>query len=215
MHNITFNSIRNLFRAILFRSLKVGILSILLLALAAPIANAQLTAVFNNRKDACDGLDNGSIDVNVTGSVGTITVQFLGPPNIMVNPTDNIPMTVSGLAPRYVPFTITNYLVIVQDDNGAVAYNVDIFNVSPDLDATLILASNNLSCATPNGSIDINVTGGTLAYSYLWTGPVGYPTPNNTQDVSNLIGGDYSVVVSDLGSNCTRTLGPFINKSYN
>jgi len=126
-------------------------------------AFSQLTASFTNRKDACDGLDNGSIDVTVTNSSGAITVQFFGPPNFVLTPTDGVTETVSGM-------TAKNYPVIVQDDNESVVYNVEIFNITPDLNALFNSSTDNSDCSTPNGSIDIDVSGGTGTYSYSWTG---------------------------------------------
>jgi gliding motility-associated-like protein len=58
----------------------------------------------------------------------------------------------------------------------------------------LALTSNivNLACLNdPTGSIDINVTGGTAAYSYLWT------NGSTTEDISNLGSGDFTVTVTD------------------
>jgi hypothetical protein len=50
-----------------------------------------------------------------------------------------------------------------------------------------------------NGSIDINVTGGTQPYSYEWS------TGNNTQDLINLQAGWYNVTVTDFSS-CVSTM---------
>ncbi len=163
-------------------------------------AFSQLSATFTNQKDACDGLNNGSIDVTVTNSSGPITVQFFGPPNFLLTPTDGVTETVSGM-------TAKSYPVIVQDDNESVVYNVDIFNITPDLNASLNSTTDNSDCNTPNGSIEIDVVGGTGTYSYSWTGPNGFISA--TQDISGLEGGDYSVTVFDDGTNCSRNLGIF------
>ena len=164
----------------------------------------QLAATFTNKKDACDGLNNGSVDVTVTGSTGSITVNFFGPPNKTVFPTDGVPEPVTGLAPRTSP---SEYLIVVQDDNGSVVYNLEIFNITPDLSASLNTLTDNTDCSSPNGSIDIDVSGGTGSYAYSWTGPGGFTA--TTQDISGLLGGNYSVDVFDNGTNCFRSLGPF------
>ncbi len=54
-----------------------------------------------------------------------------------------------------------------------------------------------------DGSIDLNVVGGTLGYSFSWTGPSGYT--NNTEDINNLCVGNYCVTVTDANF-CTDTL---------
>ena len=129
---------------------------------------AQLSATFTNQKDACDGLNNGSIDVTVTGSSGAITVNFFGPPNYVINPTEGDPETVSGLNPR-------TYLVIVQDDDETMGYSVTINNITPNLTASVNTQVNNTDCNSPNGSISITAAGGSLSYQYNWTGPVAIP----------------------------------------
>ena len=47
-----------------------------------------------------------------------------------------------------------------------------------------------------NGSINVNVNGGTPGYTYLWSGPNGFTSP--TQDLSNLAPGTYCVTVTDM-----------------
>lgn len=56
--------------------------------------------------------------------------------------------------------------------------------------------SNTTCIACANGSIDLTVTGGTPAYQYAWSDSM------MTQDIQNLISGNYSVCVTDA-NNCT------------
>ena len=64
--------------------------------------------------------------------------------------------------------------------------------------------SNNITdCSNPNGSIDINVTGGIGNYIYNWS------NGQTTEDLTNLSAGSYAISVSDsLG--CTSNYGPII-----
>jgi hypothetical protein len=61
--------------------------------------------------------------------------------------------------------------------------------------------------AVGNGSIDLTVSGGTSPYTYAWTGPTTYTA--NTQDISSLKYGQYSVTITD-SKGCTTTNSAFI-----
>ncbi|MBX2972690.1 MAG: gliding motility-associated C-terminal domain-containing protein [Flavobacteriales bacterium] len=61
-----------------------------------------------------------------------------------------------------------------------------------------------MPCAgSSNGSIDLDVTGGTAPFSYSWSGPNGFTT--NTEDINGLASGTYTALVSD-GNGCTVSL---------
>lgn len=172
------------------------------------LANTLAQPVFTiqNKKDACDGLNNGSFEILVTSANPPPLRAFIfGPPDQgPYNLTVGVPFLVSGLPG--LPGGKT-YLVVVQDSDGSSIQFVTIFAVSPDLSASVSSSTNNSSCAAPDGAIDITVTGGTGSYSYQWSGPPGFVDPG-TQDLSGLAGGNYSVLIRDNGTNCTRTLGP-------
>jgi hypothetical protein len=53
-------------------------------------------------------------------------------------------------------------------------------------------------CAQSNGSINLNVSGGTSPYTFLWS------NGRTTEDITNLSSGSYTVTVSDF-NNCTST----------
>ena len=158
-----------------------------------------------NLKDACDGLNNGSIELIVTNSGGPITVFVLGPVNRTYTPNDGDVILVDNL-PASAP---ADYLVIVQD--GVFPQLVDNFiidNITPNLTASVDSQSDNTDCGSPNGSITLAVGGGTGVYSYSWTGPAG-PYPD-APSLINVEGGTYNVEVFDAGTNCSRVLGPII-----
>jgi len=168
-----------------------------------------------NSKDACrdlqdaggnpgtDGvLDNGSINITVTSGIPPITLFVLGPVNKL-----NIPMTLG------VPYLADNlkpgiYNVIVQDGNPSDFAGTFTINGTTDIVAGITpgFPINSTSCGTPNGQIGIDVSGGTGNYSYSWTATNGFIAA--TQDITGLTAGDYTVVVSDNGTNCTQTIGP-------
>ncbi|MBP9924755.1 MAG: gliding motility-associated C-terminal domain-containing protein [Cyclobacteriaceae bacterium] len=169
----------------------------------------------NNKKDACldqldgggnpgtDGiLDNGSINVTVTSGIPPISLFILGPVNKL-----NIPMTLG------VPYLADNlkpgvYNVIVQDGNPSDFAGSFVVNGTTDitLGLTAGFPINSTSCGTPNGQIAIDVSGGTGGYVYSWTATNGFTS--SAQDITGLTAGDYTVVVSDNGTNCSQTIGP-------
>ncbi|MFN3841183.1 MAG: SprB repeat-containing protein, partial [Cyclobacteriaceae bacterium] len=180
----------------------------LLFAFATSFILAQPVFTIQNKKDACDGLNNGSFEILVSSANPPPLRAFIfGPPDQGPhNLTVGVPFPVTDLPG--LPGGKT-YIVIVQDADGSSFQFVTIFSISPDLSASLASSVDNTNCSAPNGSIDIAVSGGTGSYSYQWTGPSGFVDPG-TQDLSGLVGGSYSVTVIDNGTNCTRSVGPII-----
>lgn len=62
------------------------------------------------------------------------------------------------------------------------------------------------TCTQSNGAIQLFPTGGTGPYTYLWS------TSANTQNISNLNGGSYGVVVTDANG-CTANNNIFVSAS--
>lgn len=63
--------------------------------------------------------------------------------------------------------------------------------IAQDLTYTVI----NTATGTNTGSVDLSVSGGVGPYSYNWTGPSGFMA--NTEDISGLAYGNYTVLVTD------------------
>ncbi len=57
------------------------------------------------------------------------------------------------------------------------------------------------SCIDGPGEIDITVEGGSGLYEFSWTGPFGFT--DTTEDINNLIEGEYSVTITDLVNGCS------------
>lgn len=179
--------------------------SILVSLLSFSFAEAQLTATISNKKDACDGLNNGSFSITIDppGTTGpySIFVFGLGFGQIATanTPNDGVPVNITALR-------ADNYLISVSDADG-VTPNFTTFltisAISPDMAVVIGPTVNNTDCATPNGSIGLTLSGGTGSFSYSWTGPGAFTSAS--EDISGLAGGSYSVVVADNGTNCTRT----------
>ena len=127
----------------------------------------------------CNSGSDGSVDISV--SSGTPPYSYTWSNGVSVQ-------DLTGLAAG-------TYLVTVNDANNcsvSASYTIG--------QPTALLISGvvgNVNCfGNSNGSIDLSVSGGTGAYSYLWNGGA------ITQDRSGLVSGSYTVTVSD-GNACT------------
>jgi hypothetical protein len=126
----------------------------------------------NQTNVSCFGLGNGAIDVSIVQGVPSYSYAW-----------DNGATTedLSALSPGTYRLTLT-------DGNGCVTYVSYSISEPDDLTAS---ASTSPANNTNNGAIDLNVTGGTPAYSYLWS------NNETTEDLSNLSAGIYNVTVTD------------------
>jgi gliding motility-associated-like protein len=154
--------------------------------LATVNENAPITATFAVTDLTCgDPLasNDGTIDVTVSGGGLTYTYQWTGPFGFISASED-----ISGLLPG-------SYSLIVTDNLGCVmSFPAQNVGAPPVLTASTTQVD--IDCfGAGDGSIDLTVAGGTAPYLFAWTGPSGFTA--NTEDISNLEAGDYSVTVTD------------------
>ncbi len=135
----------------------------------------------------CNGGNTGSIDLTVSGGSSPYTYSWTGGATTQDR---------SGL-------TAGTYTVTVTDANSC----TKTLSVTITQPAALVLNStivNPSNCFVADGSIDLSVSGGTLAYTYDWSND-GPDTPDNDpQDLLNLVEGAYTVTVTDANG-CTAT----------
>lgn len=135
----------------------------------------------------CSG-DAGAIDLTVTGGTAPYTYSWSN------GATSE---DLSGLA-------AASYMVTVTDANGCSENTTVIINEVAAL--VLSFTKTDLACKGDNdGSIDLTVTGGTAPYTYAWS------NSESTEDLSGLVGGSYSVVVTD-SNGCAANLSVSINE---
>ncbi|MCB0520636.1 MAG: hypothetical protein KDD27_17000, partial [Saprospiraceae bacterium] len=135
---------------------------------------------------SCNGANNGSIDISVSGGSGSGYVY-----DWLDIPGNNDTEDRSGLAPG-------TYSVIVTDGNGC-SSTASVTITQP---TALVLATTvtNVDCnGGANGAINLTVNGGTSPYTYDWADVAG---TNNTEDRSGLPAGTYTVTVTDQNG-CT------------
>ena len=161
-------------------------------AVAGPAAS--ITASTNV---ICNGGATGSATVTQAGGTAPFTYSW--------SPSGGMASTANNLAAG-------NYSVVVTDANGCTA-SASVAITQP---SAMMLTSNviNALCGNSNGSATVIVNGGTAGYTYSWnTIPV-----QTTATASNLLAGNYSVVVTDANgctgstnASVTTVAGPAVN----
>ena len=148
----------------------------------SPISNIELD---------CFGDNDGFIDIAVSG--GSPGYTYLWSTGATSQDVNNL--------------SAGNYVVIITDDNGC-SDNFDFDIIEPnDLELSLDASFTDLVCfGDDNGSLNISVNGGTLPYSYLWTASNGGDVTGqeNNQNLTNLVVGDYDLVVIDANKGFTK-----------
>ena len=139
----------------------------------------------------CNGANNGTIDVTVTGiAVGGAAFAWSDDNSVLTEDR-------SGLAPGSYTVTITDQAgcsVTLSDATTTLAEPTAIVITGSTTDVTTVGGS--------NGSIDITVNGGASPYTYLWN------DGSTAGDRSGLAAGSYSVTVTD-NTGCTKD-APFV-----
>ncbi|MBL0343395.1 MAG: gliding motility-associated C-terminal domain-containing protein [Bacteroidetes bacterium] len=131
----------------------------------------------------CFGGTNGSVSVAVSGGTA---------PYAYVWNNGAVTSSQSGLAAG-------NYQVTVTDVNGcSTTSNINVTQPAAGLSSSINGSQNVLCFAGNNGSLDVNVSGGTSPYTYSWSNGA------STQDISTLAAGTYTVVITDANG-CSET----------
>jgi len=97
--------------------------------------------------------------------------------------------------------TAGSYTVTITDANGCTAQNSINLNEPALLTSTLQSSADPSTCAGADGSINIDVAGGTAGYTFVWS------NTNTTEDISGLTAGTYSCIVTDANG-CTSSVSP-------
>lgn len=153
---------------------------------------------FEMTPSLCFGSNEGEIKLNLFGGTAGYDLSWTGP--------DGFTSTDSDLFNLYGGI----YVFTVIDTNGCV-FSSPITVTQPEdivisVDSVSLFPGGwNVSCHdSEDGFIFITPTGGTQPYNYVWQGP-NNPFFSNSQDVSDLPGGNYEVVLID-DNNCIQNL---------
>jgi gliding motility-associated-like protein len=92
------------------------------------------------------------------------------------------------------------YSVTITDANGCTTTSGDTI-ISPNVLVLGVPVVTDAFCNnSPDGAIDISVSGGSLPYTFVWSGPGAFTAI--TEDVSGLVSGSYTVLITD-NNGCT------------
>lgn len=160
-------------------------------------------------------MDTNNCSVTATLSIGQNTVIINSTVNIQ-NASCNIPGSAtvtptSGNAPftyTWLPtggnnsvatgLSIGNYTVWISDNYGCTNYTA--LTIGGTGIAITSIQTQSVSCfGGSNGSATVNVTGGTIPYTYTWV-----PSVSSTSFATNLSAGSYTVFIMDNAS-CTAS----------
>jgi hypothetical protein len=137
---------------------------------------------------SCYGMNDGAVDLNVSGGTGPYTFNWQGAPNVE-DP--------DGLSPGA-------YNVTVTDAQGCIATASASVSQPPEL-STGIGNVQHIDCTNPgNGGISATASGGTGAFSFLWNNGA------TTASIDSLEAGTYSLTVTDE-SGCTVMVSATVN----
>ena len=154
---------------------------------------------------SCNGLNDGSIDITVSGGIVATVYSYswatADGSGLVVTSEDQ-----TGLASG-------TYNLTVMDDNLCTA-TTSILISEPLVLSIAETSINDISCNGLNdGSIDITVSGGTVAtvYSYSWATADGSGLAATSEDQTGLASGTYNLTVSD-DNLCTATTSILISE---
>jgi gliding motility-associated-like protein len=141
-------------------------------------------SVASNVAVLCHGGNNGAISLTVTGGTAPYSYNWSNGAT-----TQNLTSIVAGV-----------YTVTITDAHGCTKSINGILVNQPDNPLTTSIASSqNVACnGGGNGSLTLNVGGGTLPYTFNWSNGA------TTQNINGLYAGTYNVSITDANG-CTAT----------
>lgn len=162
----------------------------------------QLTAQAFTTDVTCFGAEDGGVVITPDG--GTPGYNYSIDGGINYQNGNSFPGLEAG-----------NHTVRVQDANLCTV-DVDFTITEPQPIAITLDLQQSLSAANAtDGAISITAFGGTGALTYTWTGPAGFTPPtDNSDDIADLPGGTYTLVITDDNFNGDLTTGCYFTQDF-
>jgi gliding motility-associated-like protein len=142
----------------------------------------------------CYGQSTGRININTFGGNGSYTYSWINSSSVVVSTNQNLAGVQAG-----------TYTLNIKDAQNCTFSKVYTITQPAEPLNHSVTISNAKCFATPTGKIDVEVWGGTPSYTYLWD------TGSNTQDISGLTEGNYSVTITDF-KGCTLPLTFYVGQ---
>ena len=140
----------------------------------------------------CFGSNSGSIDITHTGGVGELTFSWS---------KDGLPLAINTVSAS--ALSPGSYSVFATDETSCVSQTIDTVITEPSLlELSIDSIANPLCFGGSDGYISVSSVGGTLPYSYSWSGDTAVISSDFLSNVSD---GIYNVIVID-NNNCTDTI---------
>jgi len=153
-------------------------------------ANGPVATIAPPTNVACGGNSTGAATVTAAGGTANYTYSWstgiTAITSIISNSTTN----------QLNNLTAGIYGVTITDANGC--SSTSLVDITQPGVLTPVLSSTSPTCGSANGSVSVNVNGGTPSYSYIWN------TGNAGQTLNGISAGVYTVTVSD-GNGCTAS----------
>ncbi|MBK9077114.1 MAG: choice-of-anchor L domain-containing protein [Flavobacteriales bacterium] len=156
----------------------------------------NVAAQHGNGQISCIGGSDGSIDATIGGGTPNYTISWSGPNGFSATSEDLTNLSAG------------TYTISVTDLNGCLTSASVTLNEPPALTSAVTVSQTNsgdaISCnGGSDGSIDLDIQGGTAPYSVLWSGPNGFTS--NATDPTGLGAGTYTALITDANG-CTTSI---------
>jgi hypothetical protein len=144
---------------------------------------------------SCNGLTDGSIQAVTSNGTAPFIYSMDG------GATTQTSANFTGLSAG--PYTIT-----ITDANGCMG-TVNGTVTEPSVISGTSTVTNEITGA--DGAINISISGGTAPYTYSWSGPGGFTS--SSEDISGLVTGNYTVIVTDANGCTFQITDIFVDSS--